>query len=327
MCDNSYKKKAYISLSLDPIHIGTGGYRLGRVDLSIVRDPATNIPKIPATSLTGPARAFTAIQTKKYRWKENEKEYSCAGRGGEGGEKHCGKHSPACPVCIPYGFSKKDFSFQGLAQFFDAHILFFPVSTMIGPVWITSPIVLEFMNNSTNFSVDEDKFHPLGDINNGILNFGYLMIDKDTNGKGKLDDNKFKDISQYIKNKAILVSDKFFSNIVNSNLEVRTSVSIDPATGAAEEGALFTYEAIPMGTIFKFEIIYNNPQNFRIDGNPIEINNPNSTNENIPASISWVKNKVEKGLKLFEIFGIGGMNTKGMGRIRILNIGGDNGTE
>ena len=44
------------ALALDPIHVGTGGMRLGRVDLSIVREPGTNIPKIPGTSLAGAAR-------------------------------------------------------------------------------------------------------------------------------------------------------------------------------------------------------------------------------------------------------------------------------
>ncbi|WP_421658971.1 RAMP superfamily CRISPR-associated protein [Leptothermofonsia sp. ETS-13] len=43
----------------------------------------------------------------------------------------------------------------------------------------------------------------------------------------------------------VLVKDSLFSHIVNSNLEVRTSVAISPETGAAEEGALFTYEALP----------------------------------------------------------------------------------
>jgi len=319
-------EKEYFAISLDPIHIGTGGYRLGRVDLSIVRDPVTNVPKIPATSLTGPARAFTALRRRRYRWQkgdvDNIKEYSCAGKGGEGGEKHCGESSPACPVCIPYGFSKKDFSFQGLAQFFDAHILFYPVTTMIGPVWITSPLTLEFINEG-KFTVSDDRFYPLGEINRKRLNFGYLLLEKDEDGKGELKD--FPSVPQYIKDRSVLIPDNLFSKIVNSNLEVRTSVSIDPATGAAEEGALFSYEAIPRGTVFKFEIIYNDPQNFRINGKQIEINDPNSSNKKIPASITWVKNQVEEGLKLFETLGIGGMNTRGMGRIKILNIGGNNG--
>src|SRR5439155_16501871 len=48
-----------------------------------------------------------------------------------------------------------------------------------------------------------------------------------------------------IAGRIVLVTPKLFSQIVNSNLEVRTSDSISPQTGAAESGALFTYEAIP----------------------------------------------------------------------------------
>ncbi len=293
-------------MSIDPVHIGTGGYRLGRVDLSIVRDPATKIPKIPATSLTGPARAFTALKSEKYP--------DCAGKGGARGEKHCGGYDPACPVCIPYGFSNLDYSMQGLAQFFDAHIVLFPVATMIGPVWITSPTILEFKNKA--FEVAENKFYPLNSIQNKRLNFGWLMLEKDEEGKGQLNMNI---LPKHIKDRAILISDKLFSKIINANLEVRTSVSIDPATGAAEEGALFTFEAIPKGTIFRFEVNYNNPQNFRINGKQIMINDPNIS-EKKPADMKWVKNQVEAGLRLFEDLGIGGMNTRGMGRIRILNF-------
>ena len=47
----------------------------------------------------------------------------------------------------------------------------------------------------------------------------------------------------------VLVDDGLFCQIVNSNLEVRTSVSIDPITGAAKEGALFTYEALPRASL------------------------------------------------------------------------------
>ena len=62
-------------------------------------------------------------------------------------------------------------------------------------------------------------------------------------------------IPDIVKKRIVLVSDKFFSQIVNSNLEVRTSVSINPETGAAEDGALFTYEAIPRATFLWFDVI------------------------------------------------------------------------
>jgi len=303
-----YEKEEYFSIALDPIHVGTGGYRLGRVDLSIVRDPATGIPKIPATSLTGPARAYTAMLKDKYPM--------CAGKGGERGENHCGNYNPACPVCIPYGFSKPDYSFQGLAQFFDAHIVLFPVATMIGPVWVTSPMALEFLGGK--FEVRDDEFCALGDIDNQRLNFGWLMLNRDKNGRGVLD-GLTKIIPEYIKHRAVMVSDKFFPKIVNTNLEVRTSVSIDPATGAAEEKALFTYEAIPRGTVLKFDVIYNDPQNFRINGNHIKIKKADSSDD-IVATPQWVQKQVECGLRLFEVFGVGGMNTRGMGRMKILDL-------
>jgi CRISPR-associated protein Cmr4 len=54
----------YYALALDPIHVGTGRMRLGRVDLSIVREPGTNLPKIPGTSLAGAARAYAAMQAR-----------------------------------------------------------------------------------------------------------------------------------------------------------------------------------------------------------------------------------------------------------------------
>jgi CRISPR-associated protein Cmr4 len=309
--------KPYYAMTIDPIHVGTGGTRLERVDLSIVRDPATKLPKIPGSSISGPARAYTALETKKYRWEENGREYSCAGRGGEGGEKHCGMVNPACPVCVPYGFSKgTGNSLQGLAQFFDAHILLFPVASMIGPVWVTSPLALEAYEIADFL---EDRFYPLGKQVEARenLNFGWIMLEKAKDNLEKIDQIKKKipeEIPEFIKQRVVLVSDTVFPKIVNSNLEVRTSVSIDPDTGAAEEKALFTYEAIPRGTILKFDITYNSGEYFRVGNEDLKLQDGRNVD------IQWVKEQVEEGLKLFEVLGIGGMNTRGMGRVRVLNL-------
>jgi CRISPR-associated protein Cmr4 len=316
MNDNVYEIREYYAITLDPVHIGTGGSRLGRVDLPIIREPGTNLPKIPGTSLSGTARAYTAMVTNRYFWQDMGNEYSCAGRGGDGGEKHCGKVNPACPVCIPYGFSKgTGYSMQGLAQFFDAHILFFPVASMVGPVWVTSPMALEGLGLQQEFQAPADGFYPLGAQlqNKDRLNFGWLMLNKYT-GKGDFNElNKIR-IPEMVLQKAVLVSDNLFSLIVNTNLEVRTSVSIDPQTGTAEEGALFTYEAIPRGTILKFEIVYNSGSSFRVLGKELK------TECNGDVGTSWVRTQVEKGLRLFETLGIGGMGTRGMGRLKVLNL-------
>jgi len=41
----TYQARRYLFMTVDPVHIGTGGYRLGRVDLAIAREPGTNLPK------------------------------------------------------------------------------------------------------------------------------------------------------------------------------------------------------------------------------------------------------------------------------------------
>ena len=303
---NVYEPKIYYAIAIDPIHVGAGGARLERVDLPIIRDPATNLPKIPGTSLSGPARTYTAMQTNKY---------TCAGRGGEGGEKHCGNPDPACPVCIPYGFSKgSGNSMQGLAQFFDAHVLLFPVASLAGTVWVTSPMVLEGLGLNSEFQAPEDGFYPLGEQikDKQKLNFGWLMLPKG-GGEGDISALQVPDI---IKQRAVLVSDKLFPKIVNSNLEVRTSVSIDPSTGTAEEGALFTYEAIPRGTVLRFDVIYHSGKYFRVGNKELK------TEDKGDVGPQWVKAQVEKGLKMFETLGIGGMGTRGMGRLKVLNLEG-----
>ena len=340
-----FVKKTYYTMTLDPVHIGTGGYRLGRVDNTITREPGTNIPKIPGSSISGATRAYTAmyvqsnnpmipakmkyqrpdktVSVKKEDGTEEDKiiYYSCAGKGADDGEGHCGK--PDCEVCVPFGFSKKGNSFQGLAQFFDAQILFFPVHSMIGPVWITSPSILKALLGDDTFAVDKEKFKAINNKEQPKkLNFGWLMLEQGTPNEIKVDFSTFPDSGQFcnicnkIMSRAYLVSDSIFPRIVNDNLEVRTSVAIDPATGAAEDGALFTYEAIPRSTIMWFEVVYNKPEYFRINGQ--EIKKDDGKN----ADAGWVRGNVENGLKYLETLGVGGMNTRGMGRLKVLNNGG-----
>ncbi len=276
-----YQKHDYYGLALDPIHVGTGGYRIGRVDNTILRDAGTNIPKIPATSIAGVTRAFSAMchqgssVSGKYSG-ENGK--SCAGKGGDKGDGHCGESD--CPICTTFGFSKNGKSFQGLAQFTDAMILFFPVNTMIGPVWVTSPGSLamaagDFCStpiDENSATVSSSLHTSLPGINNEKkINLGWLFFEakNDANLDTSFLDfftkwNKSEGWKGIIKDKIVIIDDKHFANLVNSNLEVRTSVSIDPKTGAAESGALFTYEAIPRGTIFSFQVTISNPKFFEV---------------------------------------------------------------
>jgi len=228
----------FFIMTADPVHVGTGGMRLGRVDNTIVREPGTNLPKIPGTALHGAIRMYAARRYGKSQ---------CAGQKG-----HCGQ--PTCPICYTFGSIEGEAgSFSGVVSIGDARILLFPVYSMVSPVWITSPAVLQDAGFGENYSVSDDKakWNSLTDGN--AINLGWLMFEKEsewTPPQELLDK-----LPESMRDRIVLVSPKLFSQIVNSNLEVRTSVAINPETGAAEEKALYTYEAIPRATIMWFDVI------------------------------------------------------------------------
>lgn len=302
MNSKPYDLVSYFALALDPIHVGTGGYRLGRVDMSIVREPGSNVPKIPGTSLAGACRAYAAMTVEG-------KFPHCAGQGQaddeRGYEGHCGADD--CPICVGFGFSRADKSFQGLAQFSDALLVLFPVHSLAGPVWVTCADVLRACGVSQTEPAQGTVRMANGVDADQRLNLGWLMLTKDDTAFS-LD---LPTVPEQIRSRSVLVSDKLFAHIVNDNLEVRTSVSIDPATGAAAKGALFTYEALPRGSVLVFDLVVSDPKFYTIDGQqPLK-------NEGGKAK---VKQTVEGGLQLFEALGVGGMNTRGMGRLRVLNL-------
>ncbi len=318
-------------MTVDPVHIGTGGYRLGRVDAAIAREPGTKLPKIPGTSLHGAARHYAA-----YRYNKPD----CAGQKG-----HCGNGT--CPICYTFGFAKGSDAqgYAGVVSVSDARILFFPVNSMHGPVWVSTVYSLreaglkvDDMPEGTEAWTSLDK--------EGDINLGWLML-KSKSGL-KIEDNGLLDNSEYkaIKNRLVLVDDSLFSRIVNSNLEVRTSVSIDPVTGAADEGALFTYEAIPRATFLWAEVVVDDyrDKNLWKDGGIIwkcykEENGPdgkvkyydndekgralypaatNGLNNGEPKGWKCAWDVVNAGLEWSEYLGIGGMGTRGFGRLRKL---------
>ncbi len=333
---NIFHSQRYYALALDPIHVGTGGYRLGRVDLSIIREPGDNLPKIPGSSLSGVARTYTAMRTGRYQTRREVERgpndlpeirtVSCAGKGGDFGEEHC--CHPDCPVCVSFGFSngRTQQSLQGMAQFFDARVLFFPVHSMVGPVWVTSPGTLgrAGMAHPPQVSTGQvslaPSLHPASNQQLTRLNLGWLLLQTgDDLENGSIHDalpelpagNPALD---EVFDRLVLLSDELFSKVVNDNLEVRTSVAIDPETGAADDKALFTYEALPRATVFYFDVVYNNPQHFQIRDQTTE------GMRTIPHDIAWVRQHVEQGVALMEHLGVGGMNTRGMGRLRVLNL-------
>lgn len=306
----SYQKFTVFGMAIDPIHVGTGGARLGRVDLSMVRDPVTRVPKVPGSSLAGVCRAYAAMALNKYP--------NCAGQGqpdktGKGG--HCGQAD--CPICTIFGFARgAGGGFAGLAAFSDAHVLLFPVPTREGPLWVTCPDALRRVGHEITSDLGNAAYHQNGGAQ--PLNLGWLLLErKNALPNGKSWPSLNQKIPNYISQRVVIVSDKLFTHIVNSNLEVRTSVSINPETGAAEEGALFSYEALPRATVFVWDVICKNPQHFQVqaDGRKVsaKINNQDISD---PAKVFDV---VETAHPYLEHLGIGGMGTRGMGRLRVID--------
>ncbi|MCW3136385.1 MAG: type III-B CRISPR module RAMP protein Cmr4 [Canidatus Methanoxibalbensis ujae] len=280
-------KRVY-TRALDPVHIGAGGYRLGRVDNTIVRDPATDVPKVPGTSIAGVVRAFYTVYLM-----ENDNE--CKSKSNEEEKKKCAEEEAK----LVFGDETK----KGILRFYDGQIVFFPVSSIQGTVWITTKELIEYWfgeikdKNGEKIKIPDEignEAHAIKGIDTDKpLNLGWLLlkVEKAENGKEVVLPSE---IDKWVK-RIVLVSEKLFSHIVNDNLEVRTSVKIDSDTGTAEAGKLFTYEAIPRGTVFGFEIGVDKHRDGSVDVNKI----------------------INAVSPYFKLLGIGGMGTRGFGRIEL----------
>lgn len=330
----NYRQKRYLLLTLDPVHIGTGGYRLGRVDNTIAREPGTNLPKIPGTSLAGAVRSYAAMRYNKP---------DCAGQGqaSDTRQAHCG--AVTCPICYTFGFTKDNSGFAGTVSLSDAHLLFFPVYSMAGPVWVTTPPrVHEAGLVMTGDQPDDDKVTGSFSNRQEPLNLGWLMFEYGGDARINLPDPSPFTAAQLalwqaMTSRLVFTTEKLFSQIVNSNLEVRTSVSINPHTGAAEEHALFTYEAIPRASWLYFDVVeddYRRDENGNSrfpatsrknrlqvarnqQGEVTERKYHDNNGEALGKTWSSPLEVLEDGLELIRHLGVGGMGTRGFGRVQV----------
>lgn len=307
-----YTHKRFVSMTLDPVHIGTGGYRLGRVDNTIVREPGTNLPKIPGTSLLGAARSYAAMRYGKPEASGQHK-------------KLTNEQKNNCPIIYTFGTATETGGGQaGKVSIGDAHILFFPVHSMAGPVWVSSKEAIEclgFRSNGVNDIGDETALTSLAWTKDN-LNLGWLLLKAKTGLSITPPDtapNKEEwQAWQAIVSRIAFVSQKLFSQIVNSNLEVRTSVAINPETGAAEDKALFTYEAIPRATWLWFDVIDDNYSGkFPKTSKQFKDGRENS-GEALGELWECPMDVARIGLRLMEFLGVGGMGTRGFGRMKPL---------
>ncbi len=119
-----------------------------------------------------------------------------------------------------------------------------------------------------------------------------------------------------VRDHIVILDEALFGHVVNSNLEVRTSVAIDPFRGAAEDKNLFTYEAIPRATFLTCEVTLDD---FRASekARPFPFRVPQGGAA--PAK-TW-KNPldvVRTGFEMIAWLGVGGMGTRGFGRLTVV---------
>lgn len=295
----NWQRRRYLLMTLDPVHIGTGGYRLGRVDNAIVREPGTNLPKVPGTSLSGAVRSAAAMRLPNKR--------GCAGQGG-----HCADFK-TCPICYTFGSARDGgTSGAGTVSLSDAQLVFFPVASWDGPVWLTTKETLDelkFSGVSTPPAPNQVVLsNGLRAVNN-CFGLGWLMLEAPAGQAAVIltaptSWQPSTELSHALA-RTVIVHESIFAHLVNSSLEVRTSVAIEPNTGAAKDGALFTYEAIPRATFLSFDVT---------------VDDYRRSFPRQSGVVNWqdVKDVIEDGLGLAEYLGIGGMGTRGFGRIRRL---------
>ncbi len=308
-------EKLYLATALDPIHIGVGGYRLGRVDLTICREPVTNIPKIPGTTMSGAIKFFADMALIDMGLKDH---WCASTKGSENEHKR-----EFCPTCTAFGYTPQEGgdhdSRQGILSLGDAMLFLFPVRTMLGPVWITCPSQFERLaDQRVDFSEDAFALPKSSELqnqvesNNNKLNIGWLYLEKREKEMQAVDDfiELYKEqIGESVAERAVLLSDRLFEHVVNDQLEVRTSVVIDPETGASKTGGLFTYEAVPRGAVFITRIIAND---YAHAWEKVKENN-NRTPDDAFAL-------VEKSFPGLDAVGLGGMTTRGFGRLRMKEV-------
>lgn len=289
-------------LALDPTHIGAGGYRLGRVDNSILRDAATGLPKIPGSSLAGAVRSGAL-----YRLPDAERDKGIRYARSDRDEKNRARPHPGeeDPVARIFGYAEGDEAGKsriGVVTFHDAEVFAFPVPTMSGPRWVTTRALLEAAGLTDVPEVAIGKVH-IGKAAPGgeRLNLGWLLLDVEK-GDIPFPDGLAGGEFEHLRRNLVLVHEDLFPALVNSNLETRTSVSIDFETGAAAEGLLFTYEAAPRGTLYRTTVGF--------DGS------------RFPKYYDEARARVRDGLELACQLGLGAMTTRGFGRMRAHWLGG-----
>lgn len=314
----SPQTRTYLFQTLDPLHMGTGGTRLGRVDNTVSRDPVSRLPKAPGTGISGAVKDAYDLHTLVAAVGRVDPGHRCAGSQG------CGK--PGCRVCTLFGQAPSEasqaVSRRGLVAFRDAAMVAVPMASMTGPVFLTTDAFarkLGYTGNQPSGLSTPNMAAPTGvkTFEGAKVNLGSFLFDSPATQEIEINESMITEKLAFINGMSASdiqkITDRLaachaqvFPLLAETALEVRTSVTIDPKTGAAEKNKLFTYEAVPAGAIFETDL------NFLGGPYPVDAFGDPETAETLFQDIETY------GFPYLAMTGMGGNVTRGFGRVRFL---------
>ena len=316
MTTNTIATKKYIGITLSPLRIGSGNRIRGVADLSVARD-VDNLPVIPSTTIKGCARAYSFLDFSHE---------DCDGDGQQCPQPHI------CPSCAVFGYLsyRQNQGSTSLVRFSYGLLLFTPVQTKSGLIWLTSSkrltesgiissvkeqkVLAASIKSLNNIAVASSLFETLRD--NDFL-IGSLKIV--AGSSIPIDTKKWlgpKDVRS-IYERSIILPEEHIGAIANEALTVSTSIVIDKKTGSAKSGGLYSFEAVPRSSVFTFKVGYINPE---IMGIERFVNGKSVTPSELPGNYHSLIQIVENGLAKFEVMGIGGKRSQGFGSLKVWPI-------
>ena len=313
--------KYYLSLALEPIHIGqksrTKGERKFRAGIALDLD---GLPIIPASSLKGCVRAYSSAEF-GYR--------TCDGKGLNCPQPHI------CPSCAVFGFTNYHHgrSSASLVRFSAATLAFAPIYIGNELIWIASNERLK-ANKIISAAIPE-TIQGIGEqISAGHLNtflnlvkghFESEVVEDMYSGitnafNEKLDESYFSIQLSPLLNifkKSMIVDETTFVGLNSLYTGTQTSVAIDPNTRRTKEGALFQTSHINKKSVFVFNVTFLNP----IENGLSHFKNEKGRNvQGFEATFDSLEEIIKNGFEKIEYLGIGGKRSRGFGRMQIFPI-------
>ncbi len=234
-----------------PLHAGTG-QATSAVDLPIARDRATNLPLLPGSSLKGAlrARARQALPEEATR------------------------------LFGPETANASDHA--GALCFTDLHLLLLPVRSVAGTfAWVTSPLLLaRFAREAELAGIEKLPKLPEPGSQAAITTEGSLLhvgakvileefdLSRQPGAEAwaeALAPRVFADPTWQglLKKRLCVVSDDVMSFFGQHGTDIVTRVSIDPETGTARDGQLWTEENLPAESVLYGLVEENAPERVR----------------------------------------------------------------